>query len=193
MGKIYYIFGKSSSGKDTIYRRLLEKHSDRFKSVVPYTTRPRREGEEEGIAWVGSGTKPNESFKNVILFALHHDGTVGVSEGDVIVHPYTLYPNPAQSQLRMAFSPDVQPSLVLARRAALLGGTLRPARPQDSLTRQRLRAYRHEPTARWHLHPTRHPTGRPGVFGQGGEGIKRHPYFPAERYTFPYGEIWGSF
>ena len=48
----------------------------------------------------------------MILFALHHDGTVGVSEGDVIVHPYTLYPNPAQSQLRMALSPDVQPSLV---------------------------------------------------------------------------------
>ena len=51
MGKIYYIFGKSSSGKDTIYRRLLEKHSDIFKSVVPYTTRPRREGEEEGITY----------------------------------------------------------------------------------------------------------------------------------------------
>ena len=70
------------------------------------------QGEEEGIAWVGSGTKPNESFKNVILFALHHDGTVGVSEGDVIVRPYAFYPNPVKDQLRMVFSPDVQSSLV---------------------------------------------------------------------------------
>ena len=51
MGKIYYIFGKSSSGKDTIYRRLLDQYPDRFKSVVLYTTRPKREGEEDGVTY----------------------------------------------------------------------------------------------------------------------------------------------
>ena len=51
MGKIYYIFGKSSSGKDTIYRRLLKMHPDSLRSVVLYTTIPKREGEKEGITY----------------------------------------------------------------------------------------------------------------------------------------------
>ena len=63
MGKIYYIFGKSSSGKDTIYRRLLEKFSGRLKSVVLYTTRPRREGEAEGITYHYLTEKGYEELK----------------------------------------------------------------------------------------------------------------------------------
>lgn len=47
MGKIYYIMGKSSSGKDTVYKTLKEKYPD-MKSVVPYTTRPIRDGETDG-------------------------------------------------------------------------------------------------------------------------------------------------
>ena len=43
---IYYLMGKSASGKDSIYHRLLE--GGRFQRLVPYTTRPMREGEEEG-------------------------------------------------------------------------------------------------------------------------------------------------
>lgn len=51
MGKIYYIFGKSSSGKDTIYKKLLQKYPETLKSVVLYTTRPKREGEKEGVTY----------------------------------------------------------------------------------------------------------------------------------------------
>ena len=40
---IYYLFGKSASGKDTIYKRLKTLHPD-WKEVTPYTTRPIREG-----------------------------------------------------------------------------------------------------------------------------------------------------
>ena len=46
MGKIYYLMGKSSSGKDTIYKKLLEDTS--LHTVVMYTTRPIREGEKDG-------------------------------------------------------------------------------------------------------------------------------------------------
>ncbi len=45
MGKIFYIMGKSASGKDTIYKELIEK-MPKFHSIVPYTTRPMREGEK---------------------------------------------------------------------------------------------------------------------------------------------------
>lgn len=47
MGKIYYVMGKSSSGKDTIYKCLRERHPE-HRAVVPYTTRPIREGERDG-------------------------------------------------------------------------------------------------------------------------------------------------
>lgn len=47
---IYYLFGKSASGKDTIYKRLKDLHPT-WKEVTPYTTRPIREGEREGIEY----------------------------------------------------------------------------------------------------------------------------------------------
>ena len=48
MGKIIYIMGKSSSGKDTIFRNLLTEKSLHLMQIVPYTTRPIRVGEENG-------------------------------------------------------------------------------------------------------------------------------------------------
>lgn len=45
--KIIYIMGKSSAGKDTIYKILKEKID--VKPYVLYTTRPIRTGEKEGI------------------------------------------------------------------------------------------------------------------------------------------------
>lgn len=43
--------GKSSSGKDTIYKRLMEDENLHLKRIVPYTTRPVREGEQEGVEY----------------------------------------------------------------------------------------------------------------------------------------------
>ena len=48
MGKIFYIIGKSSTGKDTIYKCLLENKELDLKPFVIYTTRPIREGEHQG-------------------------------------------------------------------------------------------------------------------------------------------------
>ena len=48
MGKIFYIMGKSSSGKDTIYSRLLQDEAMQLKKIILYTTRPMREGEQDG-------------------------------------------------------------------------------------------------------------------------------------------------
>ena len=43
---IYYLMGKSASGKDSIFHKLLERTG--WKQLIPYTTRPMREGEIEG-------------------------------------------------------------------------------------------------------------------------------------------------
>lgn len=51
MGKIVYLMGKSSSGKDTVYKRLLEQKDFLFRTETLYTTRPIRAGETEGVEY----------------------------------------------------------------------------------------------------------------------------------------------
>ncbi len=48
MGKIFYIMGKSASGKDHIYSLLAADKELNLKTLVLYTTRPIREGEQDG-------------------------------------------------------------------------------------------------------------------------------------------------
>lgn len=50
MGRIYYIMGKSATGKDTIYKEVL-KQCPNLKTIVMYTTRPIREGETDGVEY----------------------------------------------------------------------------------------------------------------------------------------------
>lgn len=48
MGSIYCIMGKSSSGKDTIFKLLLDRKDLEFNRIVSYTTRPIRSNEKPG-------------------------------------------------------------------------------------------------------------------------------------------------
>lgn len=48
MNRIFCIVGKSCSGKDTVYARILAQNRPGLVPVVPCTTRPRRPGETEG-------------------------------------------------------------------------------------------------------------------------------------------------
>lgn len=51
MGKIFCLMGKSSSGKDTIFNKLkLDEELD-LKAIVPYTTRPKRNNEIDGVTY----------------------------------------------------------------------------------------------------------------------------------------------
>lgn len=50
MSKIFYLMGKSASGKDTIFKRIKEEMPE-LKTIVIYTTRPIREGEREGVEY----------------------------------------------------------------------------------------------------------------------------------------------
>ena len=51
MGKIFYVMGKSATGKDTVYSRLLEDKALSLKTVVLYSTRPIRLGEVDGVTY----------------------------------------------------------------------------------------------------------------------------------------------
>lgn len=48
MSRIFCIVGKSCSGKDTLYSRILKQGRPGLLPVVPCTTRPRRPGEVDG-------------------------------------------------------------------------------------------------------------------------------------------------
>jgi len=48
MGRIFCVMGKSATGKDTIYQDLLQKKELNLKKIIPFTTRPIREGEIDG-------------------------------------------------------------------------------------------------------------------------------------------------
>ena len=50
MGKIFYMMGKSSSGKDTVYKEI-RKELPELKTLTLYTTRPMREGEKNGVEY----------------------------------------------------------------------------------------------------------------------------------------------
>lgn len=48
MAKIFFVLGKSCSGKDTIFNRLCVNKELKLETVVGYTTRPMRASEEDG-------------------------------------------------------------------------------------------------------------------------------------------------
>ena len=50
MGKIFCLMGKSSSGKDTLYKKIMEWMPE-LHTIVPYTTRPMREDEQDGVEY----------------------------------------------------------------------------------------------------------------------------------------------
>lgn len=100
MGKLFCVMGKSASGKDTIFKRLVADESLGLHTVVPYTTRPVREGEIEGVEYHFTDEAGYETFlaKGKIIEArAYHtihglwryftvdDGQIELSRGNFIV------------------------------------------------------------------------------------------------------------
>lgn len=99
MGKIFYLMGKSASGKDTIYKRLLAECRG-IRTVVLYTTRPMREGETDGVEYHFTTPEKLEEFQKsgrmIELrtyqtvcgpwsYATVDDGEINLAEADYLV------------------------------------------------------------------------------------------------------------
>lgn len=99
MGKIYYIMGKSSSGKDTMFREI-KKRLPWLRTVTLYTTRPMREGEKNGEEYFFVPEETLESYRqkekvielrtyNTIhgpwKYATIDDGQVALEEADYLM------------------------------------------------------------------------------------------------------------
>lgn len=80
MGAIFYLMGKSSTGKDTIYKALLSDKELNLKRIIPYTTRPIREGEENGIEYIFTDEPGLQELirKNVVIEQRSYDTFYGV-------------------------------------------------------------------------------------------------------------------
>ena len=100
MGTIYCLMGKSASGKDTIYNRLLAMERLHLRRVVPYTTRPMRSGETDGQTYVFCTEQQVADFKaagKIIELRAYHtvygiwkyftadDGQICLAESDYLM------------------------------------------------------------------------------------------------------------
>lgn len=82
MGKIFCLMGKSSTGKDTIYKLLLTQNAISPQTIVPYTTRPIRAGEAEGIEYhfVSDEAMQEMESKGQIIELRAYDTVHGISK-----------------------------------------------------------------------------------------------------------------
>ena len=99
MGKIYYIMGKSSSGKDSVFKEI-QKRMPELSQITMYTTRPIREGERDGVEYYftdETGLKKLEEEGRVIELRAYNtkcgvwkyftvnDGQISLDEKDYIL------------------------------------------------------------------------------------------------------------
>lgn len=63
MGRIFYIIGRSASGKDRLQREMQQRFGSRLKTVLMYTTRPLRSGETDGVAYHFISGEQFEAYK----------------------------------------------------------------------------------------------------------------------------------
>ena len=100
MGKIYLIMGRSSCGKDSIYKRLLERGNLELNKIIIYTTRPMREKEKDGVQYFFKSIEELNELRNQgkiieertydTMYGPWHyftvdDGQIDLSQGDYLM------------------------------------------------------------------------------------------------------------
>ncbi len=100
MSRIFIVMGKSATGKDTIYKRLLEAEELKLRTAVIYTTRPIRKSEENGSEYFFVNEDQLKEFQdqnkiiehrayNTVHGIWHYftvnDGQINLEEGDYLM------------------------------------------------------------------------------------------------------------
>lgn len=80
MGRIFCLMGKSSTGKDTIYKMLLEQQALTLTTITLYTTRPIRAGETDGVEYhfISDETMQEMADKGQIIELRAYDTVYGI-------------------------------------------------------------------------------------------------------------------
>ena len=99
---IFYIMGKSASGKDSLYKRLLDSNLGLDKVII-YTTRPMRDGEVDGVEYRFVDKDYIFNNKNVIEKRIYHtvfgdwyyatidDGTITKDKNYIVIGTLESY------------------------------------------------------------------------------------------------------
>ena len=115
MGKIFYLMGKSSSGKDTIFKEL-KKRMPFLHTVTIYTTRPMRENERDGEEYFFVDDKVLDAFQkeNRVIELREYHTVHGIwkyfTADDVISGKGRLYPSTWKWKTENVFSGHFQES-----------------------------------------------------------------------------------
>lgn len=100
MGKIFCLMGKSSSGKDTIFKEINEDKDLDLKPIISYTTRPKRINETNGVEYffinkdeLNKFEKENKVIEKRVYHTVHGDwfyGTINDGQIDLSRNNYLL-------------------------------------------------------------------------------------------------------
>lgn len=100
MGKIFCLLGKSSSGKDTIFKELEKEKRLNLIPVVSYTTRPKRTYETDGLEYnfideqilkkyIDKGKvieqRKYDTVNGIWYYCTIDDGQIDLTKGDYII------------------------------------------------------------------------------------------------------------
>jgi guanylate kinase len=100
VGKIFIIIGKSATGKDTVYKMLMESKKLNLKTCVTYTTRPIRMSETDGVEYyfvdeaaLNKLQKQNKIIEQRSYNTMHgvwyyftvNDGQINLEEADYLM------------------------------------------------------------------------------------------------------------
>lgn len=100
MGKIFCLMGKSSSGKDTIFKEINDDKDLNLKPIVSYTTRPKRINETNGVEYffinndeLNKFEKENKIIEKRVYHTVYGDwfyGTINDGQIDLNKNNYLL-------------------------------------------------------------------------------------------------------
>ena len=100
MGKIFCLMGKSSSGKDTIFKEINNDKDLELKPIISYTTRPKRINETNGVEYffinkdeLNEFEKQNKVIEKRVYHTVHGDwfyGTINDGQIDLDKNNYML-------------------------------------------------------------------------------------------------------
>jgi guanylate kinase len=90
MSRIFIVIGKSATGKDTIYKKLLEEKDLNLRTAVMYTTRPIRKADENSLKELKEQNKVIEHRSYHTVHGIWHyftvdDDQINLEEADYLM------------------------------------------------------------------------------------------------------------
>ena len=101
-----FVVTKTDADANIIWRRYYEDYQHVFHPCSVTATK------DEGCLAIGRCWTLDQTEAKIFVLKFFADGTLSVPEAETFIRPYMFYPNPAQGQLHLQYSPDVTPKQI---------------------------------------------------------------------------------